>query len=247
MTSSLRGLGIAAVAVLGLASACLAADGYEQGRGGIGGQIGVSSFRLDRVFGDDWFGDYSAGAYMRLSFSGHWRYAMTPSFRWQIGPGYTWSAYKAEEPAPMVDPNFPDDPDKSDYLVQMIPVSAQLHYTYKNGGWVYYGGLGPGVYRVWVQNNRKVLKDPVSLKLHRGLYPGGSAQFGVERFLKSLPSSSVEFSLAGHLAFAQRDDQFPSGYNSNAMALTAHVGFNYYFVPGQPRKPQQTGTTPASP
>jgi hypothetical protein len=99
----------------------------------------------------------------------------------------------------------------------------------KRGWWLYHAGAGPGLYRVWVENHRKVLKDPVSLKLHRGVYPGGSAEFGAERFLKSLTSTSVEATLAGHLALARDDDRFIAGFNSNLLALEARIGVNYYF------------------
>jgi hypothetical protein len=89
---------------------------------------------------------------------------------------------------------------------------------------------------VWVENDRKVLKDPASKDLHRGLYLGGTAQLGVERFFKNLKSTSVEASLAGHLAITERDEQFPTGFNSNVMALELKIGANYYFTPGPREK-----------
>jgi hypothetical protein len=237
MFSRVRRVSVAALAALTVASACPAAESsHGTGRGGIGGQIGFSSFRIDRAFGNGWFGDYSAGANPRFSFSAHWRYAMSSSLRWQVSPGLTWSAYGRHQPAPMTDPNFPDNRLKNQYLTLVLPVSAQLQYVVHRGGWVYYGGVGPGVYRVWIENNRKVLKDPLTLQLHRGLYPGGSFGFGVERFLKVLPTTSLEASLGGHLVWAQRPAQFESGFNSNLMALELRVGGNYYFKPGDRKK-----------
>ena len=117
----------------------------------------------------------------------------------------------------------------------MLPVSLQLHYVGRHGFWAYHLGGGPGVYRVWVENRRKVLKDPVSLKLHRGQYPGYSAEIGVERWLRGIPEVSLEFAIANHVAMSQRPAQFVSGFNSNVMATEFRVGGNYYFTPG-PRK-----------
>ncbi len=245
MISRVCRVGVALAASLMLASACMAADVSPAnpsgnplailGKGGIGGQLGVSTFKVDRVFGSQWFGDYSEGARPRFSFESHWRYQVRPWLRWQVGTGFTWAGYKQKTPAPFKDLNFPSITTKSEYLTLMLPVTAQVQYTYRSGRWNYYGGGGPGVYRVWVEDRRKVLKDPVTLKLHRGLYPGGSAQFGVERFFTTQPSTSLEATVSGHLALAQRHDQFVSGFDSNVMALEVRMGANYYFTPG-PRK-----------
>jgi hypothetical protein len=138
-----------------------AREGPAPGRGGIGGQIGGGL-----ITGQ---GDYSAGAQARFSFTGHWRYVMTPWIRWQISPGFMWAGYDENEPAPYRDLNFPDDSTKAEYLTNLVPVSAQLQFTHKRGPWLYYAGAGPGVYRVWIENRRKVLKDPQTFKLHHGL------------------------------------------------------------------------------
>jgi hypothetical protein len=129
----------------------------------------------------------------------------------------------------MDDVRFPNDHDKGDWLTVMVPISLQGQYVLQRGRWLYHVGAGPGLYRVWVQNHREVLKDPVTLKLHRGLHFGASGELGAERFFQELNSTSVEMSLAGHLAFAERDDEFVSGLNSNVMALEVRVGLNYYF------------------
>ena len=248
MISSVYRVGVALLASLAVATACSAADqGYAPGQGGIGGQIGVSTFSIDRVLGSEWFEDYSNGASPRFAFDAHWRYQLSKRWRGQIATGFTWSGYSSKHdpagnpqfPAPFLDLNFPNDGDKSDYLALMLPVSFQLQYVGRHGSWAYHLGAGPGAYRVWVQNQRKVLKDPVSLKLHRGLYPGGSAELGVEHFFKDSPSVSLELTVAGHLALSQRHDQFVSGIDSNVMATEARFGANYYFTPG-PRKAAST-------
>jgi hypothetical protein len=217
--------------------------GSVTGRGGIGGQIGTSSFRFDRVFGEQWFGDYSAGSSPRLSFHGHWRYQMNSFLRWQVAMGFTWAGYGDDTPLPFPDLNYPDDTNKAEVLTLMVPVSATLQYVRRTGPWILHVGAGPGAYRVWVENRRKVLKDPVSLKLHRGVYPGFTAELGAEKFLKSLPSTSLEFALASHLAATTRDEQFPSGFNSHVMAVELRFGANYYFLPGDRKKPLDTPRT----
>lgn len=209
-------------------------------RGGIGGQLGLSSFRADRVIGNDWFGDYSAGAQPRLVFDAHWRYHFRPWLRGQLSAGFTWAGYREDEPVPFPDPNYPEDETKEEYLTLFVPVAATLQFTRRTPSWAFYAGAGPGVYRVWVQNRRKVLKDPVSLKLHRGLYPGVTGELGAERFLKSLPNVSLEGALAGHLAMSTRDEQFPSGFNSHVMVVALKFGANYYFLPGDRKKPAET-------
>lgn len=231
----------ATAAILGVlataGSAGAAEPGYGPGRGSIGGQLGVSSFRMDRILGGNtWFGDYSAGALSRPQFTGQFRYVLTPSLRVQVSPGMTWAAYKGDERAPFEDPRFPGDVTKVEHLAVMVPVSVQAQYIVRRGWWLYHLGLGPGIYRVWVQNRREVLKDPLTLRLHRGLYPGASGELGVELFLRQLTTTSIELAIGGDLAFAERPEQFPSGYNSHVLAVGIRLGGNYYFNPGGRKK-----------
>jgi hypothetical protein len=245
MISRVRRVSVAVVAALTTAAACYAAEpGGGPGQGGIGGQLGASTFRFDGWWGSNWFGDYSAGSQSRPVFHGHWRYQMNSHFRWEVAPGYTWAGYKGSTPMPFTDPRFPEDKTKGEMLTQFLSVSAELQYVLRHKQWLYYGGVGPGVYRVWVENRREVIKDPLTFNKHRGVYPGGSATFGVEHFLKSLPNTSLEGAMAGHLAFAQRDDQFPSGFNSNVMVVELRVGGNYYFTPGPRKAPAAPAKTP---
>ena len=229
MFARCRGMALAILAVFVLRSAAHADDvGYAAGRGGVGGQFGAAD-----VLGA---GDYSKGDQARFGFSGHWRYAITKSLRWQLSPGFTWAAYKEREPAPFRDLNNPADSTKKEYLTLLLPISLQLQLTRRTGPWLYYLGAGPGAYRVWVENRRKVLKDPASKKLHRGMYPGATAQLGVERFFKSLSTTSVELSLDAHYVLAKRDEQFPSGWNDKLLDSGLRIGVNYYFAPNTVRK-----------
>ena len=223
--------GVVLTTMLSVATASLAQEPvYGTGKGGVGAQLGGS-----RMVAAE---DYKEGAGTRFGVAAHFRYAMTPWLRWQISPGFTWAGYDTKTPAPFRDPNFPNDSTKTEYLTLLLPMSAQLQFTTRRGGWLYYAGAGPGGYRVWIQNRRKVLEDPVSRRLHRGLYPGATAQIGVERFLKSIPATSLELTIDTHYVFAERDEQFPSGWNSKLMNTGIRFGANYYFVPNPPKKPE---------
>ena len=196
--------------------------------GGIGGLIGGSYFYAAE--------DYSKGAHTRFDFGAQFRYVFNPTWRLQVSPGFTWSAYSKNEQPPFVDPKFPEDTNKQSYLTLLIPVSAQMQWVWGKSHWLYHVGAGPGIYRVWIENHRKVLLDPVTLRLHRGNYAGFAAEFGAERFLKSLPKTSIEVQLVHHRVFTTRDDQFPSGWNSTISALALRVGANYYFDLNKPKK-----------
>src|SRR2546426_91682 len=230
------GVGGALAALLTVASVCLAAEPNNgPGRGGVGGQLGGSTFRFDRMLGKGWFGDYSDGAISRFAFRANFRYVVNKWLRWQVSPGMTWSAYRGDARVPFEDPRFRDR-FKGKYIALLLPVSAEAQYVIRRGWWLYYAGAGPGIYRVWVENRREVVKDPETLLIHRGLYPGVSGELGVEYFLKQLPSTSVELSVGGDLAFAVRNEQFVSGFNSNVLAVGARIGGNYYFSPGEKKK-----------
>ncbi len=203
--------------------------GALPGRGAIGGQVGLTSFLAQ--------GDYSEGALPRMSFSGHFRYVVNKSVRWQVSPYFTWSAYKVDAPAPFTDLNFPADLTKDHYLTQVVGASGQLQWTFGTGKWKYHAGAGPAIYRVVVQNRRKVLKDPVSFKLHQGTYLGATAEIGVERFLKGLANTSLEWTAAYQGAYAKDDERFPSGFNGSVHAAELRFGAHYYYDIKKPKKP----------
>lgn len=225
MISGVRSASIALFAVLAVAQPCLAATGMEKGRGAIGGQIGGSYF---------WGGeDYSEGAKPRMAFSGHFRYVLGNHWRWQISPGFTWAGYSGAKLAPVTDGHFPGETTKKYNLTLLLPMTFELQYMVHTKKWHYHVGAGPGVYRIWNENHRILLLDPVSFEAHRGLYAGGTGEVGVERFIGSLPSTSVEATVATHVVLARRDEKFPSGYNSKLGVTELRVGANYYFDMGR--------------
>jgi len=220
MIPSVRSAGLALLAVLAAASPCLAGVGMAPGRGAIGGQIGGSYFWSAE--------DYSEGAQVRFAFSGHFRYVMNKKLRWQISPGFTWAGYKSSVPAPVPDGRYPNT-DKGSNLTLLLPMSFQMQYLQTRGKWHYHVGAGPGFYRVWVENHREVLIDPVTFVKHEKVHLGLTGEFGVERFIKQLPSTSIEATTVTHWVFAQDDQDYPSGYNSILAATELRIGANYYF------------------
>ena len=241
MIASIRRAGALSVLLLGLAGGAWAADadssaapiGHTPGRGSIGGQIGGSLLAGNA--------DYSKAAQPRFSFSGHFRYVISESSRWQLSPTYTWAAYANSEDIPFTDPNNPSDTKKDQVLTQMAGASIQYQMVWGRGQACWHLGAGPGVYRVWVQNRRKVLKDPLSKALHQGLHLGATAEMGYERFLKSLPNTSLEVTGAWHAAYARDDDKYPLGFNGNPMFAEIRVGGHYYFAFDRSKKSEDAG------
>ncbi len=223
MSPNVRCVSCAVLAWLTVASACFAAEpSYAPRKGGVGGGLGFAQF-----FGQ---GDYSEGARPRFSFAGNFRYVMSPHWRWQFSPGFSWAAYKKGARAPFPDPNFPTQPVvQNDYLSLLAPVSAQIQYVVRSGSWMYHLGAGTGAYRVWIEDRRKVLRDPLTDDLHRGVYPGVSFEFGGERFLRNITTTSIELTTSTHYVFSTRASQFPSGFDDRVLVTDLRVGVNYYF------------------
>lgn len=211
-------------------------EGSLPGRGAVGVQAGTTYFFAEK--------DYSDGAQPRLSFAGSFRFVINKGWQWQVSPYFTWSAYAVGTDAPFTDPNFPAETEKDFHLTQIVGANAQLQKVWQRPRTRWHVGAGPAVYRVVVQNHRKVLRDPVTDRLHQGAYLGATAEFGVERFLKALPNTSLEWVLAYQTAFAKRDDQFPSGYNSSVSALEFRFGSHYYFDFKKPKAPDAKKAAP---
>jgi hypothetical protein len=205
------------------------------GRAAVGAQVGGSWVLAE--------GDYSDGAQPRFAFEGSYRYIISKGLRWQVSPYFSWNAYRTGTDLPFVDPVFTADGLKKDAVItQLVGANAQLQFVHGSGGTLWHVGVGPSVYRVVVQNHRKVLRDPATDRLHKGAYLGGTAELGVERFLKSLPNTSLEWTIAGQAAWAKRDEQFPSGFNGLVGAAEFRFGAHYYF---DFRAPKKTVKAPA--
>ncbi len=201
------------------------------GRGSLGFQSGMSWFAAD--------GDYTEGALPRLTFAGSYRYFVNKQWAWQVSPYFTWNAYGRSTKMPFTDPTFPADVSKGDVLVQLVGANAQWQRAWDGPHWRWHVGAGPGAYRVVIQNHRKVLKDPTSKRLHQGTYLAGTVELGVEHFNTSLPNTSLEWTVASHMAFATRDDQFVEGFNGNPLNVEGRFGIHYFFDFNRGKKPER--------
>ncbi len=200
----------------------VATKGPLPGRGGIGGQVGSSYILSD--------GDYSDGAQPRMSFTGQFRYVIGKHWGWQVSPYFTWNGYVSHVQAPFVDINFPTQgSSKQFYLTQIVGANGQLQYFGGHGRQRWHLGAGPAIYRVVIQNHRKVIEDPVTHELHSTTHLGATAEFGIERFVKKLPNTSLELTLAGHMAFAKDDTKWASGWNGTPTVAEIRLGGNYYY------------------
>jgi hypothetical protein len=215
------------VASLGHAADSAPKQGALPGRGGLGAQIGTS-YIYDG-------GDYAEGAQPRFSFSADFRYLVNPQWGWQVSPLFTWNGYVSNATAPFVDPNptaeiRPDGTQsKEHYITQFVGASGQLQrwFTGKDSRW--HVGAGPGVYRVVLQNERRVLADTVTWRRHKGTYLGAQAEIGYERFLKKLPNTSLEATATWMMVFSADKDAFPQGWNDSPALVGLRIGGNYYY------------------
>lgn len=199
------------------------------GRGSIGGQAGL----LWLIAG----GDFSKGAQPRLSFSGHFRYMISPAWRWQVSPYFGWNAYRTGEPAPYPDLNHPADVDKDHMITEIAGGAAQLQRVSAHGRTRWHVGVGPAVYRIVVEDQRKVSADPLSLERHHTTHLGATAELGWERFMKALPNTSVEWTFAYQTAFAADKTKFPSGWNDSPGGVEFRLGAHYYYNFDRNKKP----------
>ena len=238
LTGARSGFAQQADSVAATASAALppiVRSGALPGRGSIGGQVGGAWIVAEQ--------DYSKGAQPRLSASGEFRYVISPHWRWQVSPLFLWNAYKVGTPAPFPNPQFGNRTIKDFYLTQVAGATGEIQWVHGGKGLPWHLGVGPGVYRVVVQDDRKVVKDPLTKRLHQGAYLGATAEWGIERFGKSLPNTSIEWTLAYHTVFAKRDEQFPSGFNGMVSAFETRLGAHYYY---DFKKPKKSGADPAA-
>jgi hypothetical protein len=229
MNSRFRLAGVVALVLLFAASVShaqsadsVATKGPLPGRGGIGGQIGSSW-----IFSD---GDYSSGSQPRFSFVGHFRYVISKHWGWQVSPYFTWNGYVSHVDAPYVDLNFPTEGvSKEFYLTQIIGAAGELQWFGGSGRKRWHIGAGPAIYRVVIENHRKVVKDPVSLELHNTRHLGFTAEYGAERFLKKLPNTSIELTAAYTQVWARDNVKFISGWNGTPRLIELRLGAHYYY------------------
>ena len=217
-----------------------ARTGYLPGRGSVGGQIGG----LWLLSGND----FAPGAQPRFSFIGHFRYVISRSWRWQVSPYLGWNSYRTGSAAPYRDLNFPADPPVKDrYLTLIAGAGSEIQCVLGRGRTLWHVGVGPAVYRLLVENQRRILKDPASLELHRDTFLGATGEVGVERFLKTLNNTSVEATVGWQAVFAKDDTKFPSGWSADPMGVELRIGAHYYYDLRREKKTEERPALPGLP
>lgn len=238
MFTSVRLAGVVFLLLLASATVCYsqqpdsakaARSGARPGRGSIGAQLGGAYI----VSGED----YAKNAQPRFSFAGSFRYVVSPGWRWQVSPYYAWNAYAADLARPINDLNYQGVPIQDVVLTQIVGGNGQIQRSGGSGTMKWHIGAGPAIYRVVVQNHRRVVKDPATRAIHQGTYLGATVEAGFERFLRSQPNVSLEWTAAYQTAFARNDKLFPSGFSSEPGAVEIRFGGHYYFDFKAPKKP----------
>jgi hypothetical protein len=221
-----------ALAILALGVAVVPYSGHAQygpEKGSLGASVGVPFFLTDS--------DMKTGQSPRLIFKYHFGYVITEKWRFSTRGGFGWVGYDAV-PAP-----FPlqqccgDPPDetKGDQLSIVMPFTFTMNYTHTlNDSWMLFGGLGPGLYNINIQNDRKTVHDPITFQRYKWWAPGIALEGGAEFFFPSNRNVSLEFMSTYNYMFSSDEETYPSGYNGNHSFVDFNFGVNVYFGLGTP-------------
>jgi hypothetical protein len=205
---------------------------YAPGKGSLGGSLGVP-----RILAT---GELKQGQKPRIIGKAHFQYVMDHDWRLSLRGGFGWLGY-SDEPAPFVlQAEQPGgDPTRGDQLLIFNPFTAVLAYTPQlSANWQGFVGVGPGAYRINIQNDHRTIFDPVTKDRYKFGSFGASAEAGAEYFLPANRNVSLEGVTTFHYLFSDHKDRFPSGYSGKHMFADVSIGVNVYFRPlGSPAPP----------
>jgi hypothetical protein len=225
---------------------------YAPGKASLGGSLGVPFLYATQ--------EMRAGQRPRVMGKAHFQYVFTPSMRLSLRGGFGWTDYSADElaPYPLPSDNTTQssavyDTTRVDQITTLMPFTATLVHTSGLGGsanWKWFAGGGLGVYHVNVMNDRRTIKDPVTLKSLSYLSPGANAELGVEYFLPANKNVSLEWLGTGHILFPTHAGDYPSGYSGRHGFVDLSFGVNIYFnaggasVASEPTAPKEPAKKP---
>ena len=153
----------------------------------------------------------SSGVKPRLYGNVGFGYVFKPYLAGLVNIGYGWEAY-----------NF----DKL-RVTTASPATVGLEYRLGTRKYVPKAGVGVGYY-VWsVLEDRKVMRDVITLKQLKRGDAGGYVMAGIDYFAR--PNLSINFDVAGHYIFSKDLKDFPSGYAYDDNLLVLKLGLRYYF------------------
>lgn len=227
MTKRLLALAILALGVSVVPYSANAQYGSE--KGSLGATIGVPFFVTDS--------DMKTGERPRIILKYHFGYVLNDNWRFSTRGGYGWTGY-APVPAPFPLQQCcgnPPDLTKGDQLTSITLFTATMNYThFLSESWMLFGGLGPGLYKLNVMNDRKTVYDPATYERFIWWSPGVSFEAGAEFFFPSNRNVSLEFMSTYNYLFSSDEERYPSGYNGNHSYIDFNFGANVYFSLGGP-------------
>jgi hypothetical protein len=220
-----------AILALGVAVVPYSAEAqYSPESGSLGGTIGVPFFITDS--------DMKTGQSPRIMLKYHFGYVMTEKWRFSTRGGYGWVGYDIV-PAPFPLEQCCDNPPdltKGDQLTSIMPFTATVDYTHTlSDSWMLFAGLGPGLYKLNVMNDRKTVSDPVTFERYKWWSPGVSVEGGAEFFFPTNRNVSLEFMSTYNYILSADEEKLPSGYNGNHSYIDFNFGVNVYFGLGSPK------------
>jgi hypothetical protein len=201
---------------------------YAPEKGSIGATIGVPFFITDS--------DMSTGQRPRIILKYHLAYAITDKWRFSTRGGFGWVGYdRVQAPFPLPECCGTYDLTKVDQLSIVKPFTFVMHYTHVlSDTWMLFGGLGPGIYGIDIQNDRKTIHDPVTFERFKWWSPGISLEGGAELFIPANRNVSLEFMSTYNWIFSAEYERYPSGYKGDHSYIDFNFGVNVYFNLGTP-------------
>ena len=202
-------ISVAWLAILAIASLCLAETGFAQelqGKGSIGASGGLMLLTADD--------DLSRDAQPRLLGHFDMKYVLNPQVAFHGTFGRGWNSYSG----------------RSDTLTVIEPVTFGVEYRHAFEQWPRYlphAGIGMGVYSVWVREGLQVTKDRQTGERLHTIDWGMNVTAGLEYFITR--SVTVNYDFVWHKIFSENLNDFPSGFGNNDSYVQFVVGVNYYF------------------
>jgi len=224
---------------------------YASGQGSLGGSLGAPFLFAT--------GEMRAGSQPRVMGKAHFQYVFTPSMRLSLRAGWGWHHFSGDEPAPYPYPSDNStqsggvyDSTRVDQLTTWVPVSVALVHTADlgdAGNWKWFGGGGLGIYWFNIMNDRRTIKDPVTLKALSNVSPGINGELGVEYFLPANKNVSFEWTGTMHYLFESNGGKYPSGFSGRHGFFDLSFGVNVYFGTGsaKPAPAAAPAETPPAP
>ena len=193
------------------------------GQGSLGGSLGIPRFLTDS--------DMSQGQRPRGIGKFHFGYVFSEKLRLSLRGGFGWVGYNSvPAPFPLQGGSGSIDFTKVDQLTTLAPFTLALDYTIRSSeGWLFYGGLGPGLYRWNILNDRRTVHDPASFERFLAFAPGIEIEVGAEHFVPANRNVGLEFFTTYNYMFSADEERWPSGYNGNHSWFDLNFGVNVYF------------------